>query len=178
MDLITFIPFSIHKNLFDAYEICIKGLNKSDWVIMFDHDVYRVDPGWYKKTMSGIEEYKGNLFTGWTNRIGCYWQVDYRSPESDNIVDHMNYVNTREKQLVYDQTDLQLCGGFYFVFQKKWWEECKGDIGKWHYGGGSLGMDNDFHRSTRERGGKLIQLDIYFYHYYRGGDINKKGHLL
>ena len=168
-----FIPYRTDKNLFKAYDECMALIKPDDYAVFIDHDAMFCGCDWLQTIEDGIKETQGVLFTGWTNRVNCMWQVDVYSPEGNDILRHRKYDDEGFGE--WDQigrTDGQLFSGFFMVIKKSHWENMKPFKNK------MLGLDNEIHKKTRDMGERLYQIGVYLYHWYRDGNERNKDHLL
>jgi hypothetical protein len=179
------IPFSKDKNLFDAYDQHFQLLQDDDWLVINDMDTLFTSYNWYNIIERSTQFFvDGGIFTGYTNRVACRWQVADGCPQCDNIQEHRNFGMRFSKDLTpkqmtpIDRTGESLLSGFLMVISKKFWEEIKPMIVTRQ---GCLGLDNELHLLCRDMRDntdwKVYQIPIYMYHWYRGG-TNDKTHLL
>lgn len=173
------IPFNGDKNIGVYYNEAMNLLpNDSDYMVFVDGDTIFTTPDFG----SLIEEViKLNplvdMFTCYTNRVGCDWQVH---PNVDGSNDDMKYHMEFGKQLkmdnstqVTDVTNNSPFSGMLFIIKKSAWDKI-GGVKKT----GMLGVDNDIHMNIRKHDMKLYRIDgLYVYHWYRGGDKNNTKHL-
>ena len=146
----------------------------NDWVIFRDHDTIFCGNDWYTKIAEAIEV-KGDsgIYTCWTNRVNCEWQVDPDSPIDDNMWNHWDHSFFREPKGLIDRTDEeQMFSGMLMVIQKKQWLKIFPLLKR-----KLLGMDNEIHQACLKLGYKIWQIDLYIYHRYRWGVKNDKHHL-
>ena len=152
--------------------------NDSDYIVFVDGDTIFTTPDFG----SLIEEViKLNplvdMFTCYTNRVGCKWQVH---PDVDGFNNDMKYHMDFGKQLkmdngtqVTDVTNNSPFSGMLFIIKKSAWDKIGGAKKT-----GMLGVDNDIHMNIRKHGMKLYRIDgLYVYHWYRNNDKNDTKHL-
>ena len=146
----------------------------NDWVIFRDHDTMFCSNDWFVKIEDAIQE-KGDsgIYTCWTNRVNCDWQVDFKSPDTDDMWQHWDHAMFREEQEIIDRTgEEQMFSGMLMVIQKKQWLKIYPKLTK-----KLLGMDNEIHKACLDLGLKIWQIDLYIYHRYRWGIKGDKSHL-
>lgn len=168
------IPFSLRKeDLGKVYNEAMETA-KSDWVLLLDHDIFLVDPNWYRKSVEAVD--KIGKQAGWitvgTNAIGNPLQKLHNNPTQD-MDWHLKYSQELDKQyrgLVEDVTSAywpntpRLLSGLFILTHKQAWE----DAGKFPLDM-FLGLDNEYHKRLVNKGYKLFMIkDLYLYHrYYR-----------
>ena len=168
------IPYSPEKDLLFAMDMFMTRMQPEDWVIFRDHDTSFCGNDWYLRIEAAIED-KGEtgIYTGWTNRINCEWQLDKEAPDTDDFYRHWDYDFFREEKGTIDRTgEEQMFSGFLMVIQKQQWERIYSYLTK-----KLLGMDNEIHVACLELGLKIFQADVYLYHRYRWGYQEDKAHL-
>ena len=114
-----------------------------------------------------------------TNRIGCLWQRTGKwESDSDNYHNETGEMIARN---FYDQVqDVsvvprgEVMGGVLIMIRKSTWKNLGGFKPT-----GMLGVDNDIHWKAMDKGEKVyLMKGVYVYHWYRGGDVNNKQHLI
>lgn len=174
-----FIPWNTDKNIGKSYNQCMTLLNSSDWACFIDGDAIHTTTYFGQR----IEQILDNnlsysLLTCYTNRIGCPYQIAPGSDWNTNDMKHhrdfgenlWNKFNTQ----VMDITNNGEMSGVLVLIKKSIWEQVGGFKEE-----KMLTVDNDIHRKVRSIGGKVgLMKGIYLQHWYRGGNINDKRHLL
>ncbi len=186
MKIYSTIPFRKDKNLLSAYNEHFDLLSKDDWLIINDMDTMYTSYDWYQIIERAINQVgsTAGIFTGYTNRVACGWQVIDECPKDDDYEKHRKFGEnfSEGRDLIIDQTGNSLLSGFLMVIRKGYWDKIKGMIQTKR---GCLGLDNEMHLITRDyidHSGPTIdyrvyQIPVYLYHYYRGGK-NYRWHLL
>lgn len=173
-------PYSMKKDIGDSYNQFMELLpNADDWACFTDGDAMFTVRGFGHKIQEVITANPDiHTFTCMTNRVMTPYQRDM---EHWAINDMSSLWNIGQAQWdangteVQDITDDQPFSGVMIMTQKKTWV----DIGGFKEGIGMLGVDNQFHLSTKEHGKRVgLMKGIYLMHYYRNGNPNDKGHLL
>ena len=168
------VPYDQDKRMLDAMQAFMDRMRINDWVIFRDHDTCFCGNDWFTRIWDAVQE-KGNdgIYTGWTNRVNCEWQVDEDSPESDDFYEHWDYDFFREPKRLIDRTDEeQMFSGFLMVIQKQQWKKIYPYLRSQ-----LLGMDNEIHGACLDLGLRIYQVDVYLYHRYRWGIKQDKHHL-
>ena len=172
-------PYNSNKNIGVYYNDTMNLLpNDDDYMVFVDGDTIFTTPDFG----SLIEEViklnpTVDMFTCYTNRVGCKWQVH---PNVDGSNNDMKYHMDFGKQLkldngtqVTDVTNNSPFSGMLFIIKKSAWDKIGGAKKT-----GMLGVDNDIHMNIRKHGMKLYRIDgLYVYHWYRGGNKNDISHL-
>ena len=174
-----FIPWDSEKNIARSYNKSMELLRDEDWACFLDGDAVHTTIYFGKRIEEIIEnnpEY--SLFTCYTNRIGCPYQiapgVDVKSNDQAYHRNIGEALWNKNKSRVIDITNSQLLSGVLILISKKAWL----DIGKIKEGK-MLGIDNQIHLKIKEAKKKVgLMSGIYVQHWYRGGDQQNKKHLL
>lgn len=162
-----FKPYSVTKNLGEAYNEYCKLVPENDWICLLDGDAMflRSDFG------HGIQEYitrkpDVKLWIPVVNRVGkviqCYQRQ--RSKESNlkihkKIADDLYSGGPKSELWKHPKPPSMPC----FVFSKKTWNE----VGGFDETGQILGVDIRFSEKVLKLGQCQIMKSIYLLHYYR-----------
>lgn len=177
--VIHFIPWNTDKNIGKSYNQCMTMVGSKDWGCFVDGDAIHTTTYFGSRIENVIESNPTySLFTCYTNRIGCPYQI---APGSDWNSNDMGYHRTLGENLwnkfntqVIDITNNGEMSGVLILIKKSIWEQVGGFKEE-----KMLTVDNDIHRKVRSIGGKVgLMKGIYLQHWYRGGNINDKRHLL
>jgi len=168
------VAYHPDKDLLQAMDNFMRRMRKHDWVAFRDHDTMFCNNDWWTRIRNAIQQKESSgIYTGWTNRVNCEWQVDQESPNEDNFQEHWDYDFFRKEKKLIDRTDEeQVFSGFLMVIQKAQWLKIRPFLKS-----KMLGMDNEIHHACRELGLRIYQADIYLYHRYRWGVKEDKYHL-
>ncbi len=158
------------KDLGAAYNRYMKLLPKDDdWACFIDHDAMPMTVNWYKQLENILiahPEY--SLLTACTNRIGNPQQKISGLEDTHDIMYHRNIGERLQIQGgtdVMDVTDSHCISGVLMLVKKSVWKKAGG------FKSGFLGIDNKFHISVKEAGGKVgVMRGLYLYHFYRADD--------
>ena len=180
MNIYTFIPYDVNKNLGDAYNRHMNLLKDDDWAVILDHDAMFVQKDWMvhiEKVIKENPEY--GFFTCMMNRVGSKWQMSKDiDKENHDMFYHMNIGKIlRERNFpVVDATELPCLSGVVMIVKKSVWDRIGGAPD------GMLGVDGQLHIRCRKAGVKVgLMPSLYVYHWYRAdGQMNhlhnKQGH--
>lgn len=167
------VPFSLKKEeLGDLYNDTMENA-KNDWVLLLDHDIFLVDPNWYRKSVEAVE--KVGKQAGWitvgTNAIGNPLQKlhNNQTQDMDWHLQFSEHISKKFKGLVEDITPQywpntpRLLSGLFILTHKEAWNKAGG------FPKGFLGVDNEYHKRLVNTGYRLFLIkDLYIYHrYYR-----------
>lgn len=163
------IPYHPNRHLGTCYNRIMGSSN--GWVLFFDHDVFLLNPNWYKICLDAT--IKLGHDAGWitcrTNRVGCLQQRVSIRKDTDDLKYHYR-ISKRiwekhgdesvEMQRMYKKK-LSLPSGFFMLTHKKAWQ----DIGGFREG--FIGVDNDYALDLWDKGYKIhILMGLYVYHQY------------
>lgn len=170
-------PYSSEKDLGKAYNEFAALVPVDAWLCLMDADTMPTVPdyGWLIEQVI-INNPHVEAFTATTNRVKCKWQL----ADVDWTNDNMQYHRVKGYELallhgskVEDVTKLHVFSGFFLCIKKSLWDKIGGAKE-----GAILGVDNNLHRRIRNAGARLYcARGLYFYHWYRGGNINDTSHL-
>ena len=175
----NYIPWDSNKNIGVSYNKILNLVDEDDWVCFLDGDAVHTSPFFgvrLEEVIVNNSDY--SMFTCVTNRIGCPYQIAQGVNQiSDDQKYHREFgekIWNSYKTQVVDITKLQLLSGVLILIQKKAWSKVGGFKET-----GMLGVDNDIHTKFKNFGFKVgLMKGIYVQHWYRGGNINNKKHLL
>jgi GT2 family glycosyltransferase len=169
----TFIPYSLEKNLGQAYNNCMKLISDKDWAVFLDYDVMFTIRDWQYHLDNVIKKYGDvGLYTCFTNRAGTKVQT---APGVDrNIHDllyHMEFGRKLRKKYGDRISDLKLeekkrvrLSGFFMLISKKTWNRIGGSQRK-----GLSKVDWEIAQKIVDSKLKVFRIDgLYAYHYRRG----------
>jgi hypothetical protein len=173
------LPWDSNKNIGKYLNEVMSKLDDDDWLCIMDCDTIHTTTYFGKYIEDVIDnnpEY--SLFTCYTNRIACTWQISPNSDwDSDDMVYHRNLGEklwNENKTKVIDVTNNSLLSGILMLLNKRTWVTMgKFEENMLH------GFDNNVHTKVKNSGLKVgLMTGIYVYHWYRGGDKTNKFHLL
>ena len=169
----TFIPFSINKNIGDAYNRCMDLIGPGDWAAMLDHDCMFVCRDWYPLLLKAVKKYpQYGLFTCYANRVGTKVQrAPGVSAETHDILYHRQFAKKMGDKYKDGATDLRLedkkrpkISGYFMLVSKKTWQSIGGATRK-----GMSKIDWHIVQKCVKQGIKVARIDgLYVYHYRRG----------
>jgi GT2 family glycosyltransferase len=177
------VPFDSNKNIGRYYNRFMEAVPRdNDWACYIDGDTLFTTPDYGLLLENAIKENPdADCFTAYTNRVGCKWQIAPGvNTESDDIRYHRKF--GEDLKLIYgssvkEVTDVprdRVMSGFLFMLKKSAWK----DIGGFKEAG-MLTIDNDLHWKLQDYGKKFYLIKgLYLYHWYRGGNMKDKRHLL
>jgi hypothetical protein len=173
------IPWNSSKNIGVYYNSFMKLLEKDDWACFLDGDAIHTTTYFGRNIEDTIlDNPKFSLFTCYTNRIGCRYQiapnVDQKNNDQAYHREFGEKIWNANKTKVLDITNSGLLSGVLILIKKEFW--CK--VGGFK-DGGMLGVDNDIHKKVRDA--KLavgLMSGVYVQHWYRGGNAKYKDHLI
>lgn len=173
------IPFNSQKNIGMYYNEFINLLpNDNDYAAFFDADTIVTTPDYGCLIEQVIKEHpEYDMFTCYTNRVCCDWQVHpLVDRSSNNMMYHMNFgkqLKDLNGSKIIDVTNNSLFSGMFFIVKKSAWKRIGGAITK-----GMLGVDNDIHKKIKKHGLKFgLITGMYVYHWYRNNNSNSINHL-
>lgn len=163
----TIIPHEPGAKLGEAYNRAMKTV--ADWVLFIDHDLYIVNPNWYRIMLCAIREigHRAGWITCYTNRVssamkGWMWRPD--APKGDDIEEHRKFGRKLWDDNGLHSTDITQApplSGFWILTHKKAWEKVGG------FKPGQISVDNDYHIKLVQAGYEVHRMDgMYVYHHY------------
>lgn len=173
------IPWNSGKNIGQSYNQTMSLVKSQDWVCFIDGDAVHTTSFFGSRIEQIIEANpKYSLFTCYTNRIGCDWQiapnVDKNSNDQKYHREFGEFLWNTNKTKVIDVTKSSPMSGVMLLINKSSWESVGG-----FKEDKMLSIDNDIHnriRNARMKAG--LMTGIYVQHWYRGGNQGDKKHLL
>ena len=127
MNLYTFVPYDLEKNLGAAYNRCLNLLEDDDWAVILDHDAMFVQKDWLvhiEKTIKDNPEY--GFFTCYMNRVGSQWQMPPGiDKENHDMFYHMDVGKKlrAENPPVQDATNFPYLSGVVMIVKKSVWDK-------------------------------------------------------
>jgi len=173
------IPWNSNKNIGQSYNDMMNLVDDNDWVCFIDGDSVHTTHYFGIRIEQVIDNNPNySLFTCLTNRIACKYQL---APNVDWKNDSQSYHRQIGENLwsknttsVVDITTNTPLSGVMILIKKLAWSRVGGFKQE-----KMLSVDNDIHTKFKNAGLKVgLMTGIYLQHWYRGGDINNKKHLL
>lgn len=178
-------PYSLTKNLGQAYNEAMSLIPQTDWACLMDYDTMFLtsDCGailheYARRAIETIPATHAPLMTCYTNRINPradHQLLNGECQETDSIKIHLGYASAR-RLFLYQTTELKrVISGFLMLVHRQTW-----DALKFSENMKCLGVDNDYSQRILESGRKILRMEgLYIWHTYRlGTGINDKTHLL
>jgi len=173
-----FIPWNSDKNIGKSYNEMMHLIDSNDWGCFIDGDAVHTTHYFgsrIEQTIKKNPEY--SLFTCYTNRIGCKYQI---APNTNWIINDQAYHReigeklwSENGTLVLDITKNSPMSGVMILLKKSMWERVGGFKEE-----KMLSVDNDIHMKVKNANGKVgLMKGIYLQHWYRGGNIGDIKHL-
>lgn len=174
-----FIPWNSQKNIGKSYNDMMSLVGPNDWVCFLDGDAVHTTHHFGFKIEEVIKYNPTySMFTCYTNRVACKYQVAPNVNWGNNDQSYHRTVGENlwnsNKTDVIDITNNPELSGVLILLKKSAWEKVGG-----FKENKMLTVDNDMHVKIRNAGLRVgLMKGIYVQHWYRGGDINNKKHLL
>lgn len=169
---IAYAPPGYEGDLGRAYNDYMERLDPEDWALFIDHDAMLPDQHWRQLVTPILARLASEavLVVARTNRIGSPYQRLSLLEDEHRLSVHAafaRFLRERESDATVDVTHLPPASGVLMLLRRSTWERTR-------FPHGFLAVDNDFHRSLRARGGRiLLPLGLYAYHFYRAdGDAS------
>ncbi len=175
------IPWNSTKNIGLYYNAFMRLLpSKNDYACFVDGDACFTTNHFGKQLEDIIKKYpECGLFTAMTNRLACKWQrvgnwvsndmADHRRIGEMLLNDHYDQVKD-----VTDRGVKEPLGGVLILIKQSTWHNMGG-----FRENGMLGVDNDIHyRAIKAKEKVYLMKGVYMQHWYRGGNIKDKAHLV
>jgi GT2 family glycosyltransferase len=173
------IPWNSDKNIGKSYNETMSLVRSNDWVCFIDGDSVHTSHFFGSRIEEVIESNPSySLFTCYTNRIGCGYQiapkVDGKNNDQKYHRDFGENLWNQYKTEVMDITKSGPLSGVMILIRKSEWERVGGFKEE-----KMLSVDNDIHDKFTKAGLKVgLMKGLYLQHWYRGGDPSDKKHLL
>ena len=183
MEIRTSIVWNTDKNIGVSYNKEMESLpSDDDFRCFIDGDACFTTDFWGKQLEDIVSKYKNcGCFVGVTNRIGCLWQrVEGVDWDNNDMAYHRKVGNIMFDTRYTDITDVsnvpkgEVQGGVLILLKKSVWKRVGG-----FKENGILGIDNDLHWKLQDHNEPVYMMNgVYVYHWYRGGYMTNKKHLL
>jgi hypothetical protein len=173
------IPWNSDKNIGKSYNETMSLVRDKDWVCFLDGDAVHTSSFFGSNIESVINNNPSySLFTCYTNRVNSKWQlapnVDWKNNDQSYHREIGQKLWLENNTNVINVTNLPPLSGVLILIKKEAWSIVGG-----FKEDKMLAIDNDIH--IKFKNSKLnigLMKGIYVQHWYRGGDINNKQHLL
>lgn len=173
-------PYSNEKNLGKAYNQSMALIPDNDWACILDYDTLLLTPdigiilSKYSEIFENSEDVR--MLTCFTNRIHPMSKQLLNNKINDNADVRVHIqIAEKQKQYLYQTTELDVFSGFLMLMKKEWWYEQQftEDLK-------CLGVDSNYRERLAGRGKKIMRMDgLYVWHTYRlMNGIKDKAHLL
>ncbi len=180
------IPWDTSKNIGKYYNAFMRLLpSDNDFACFVDGDACFTTQFFGKQLEDIVNLYpECSCFTSMANRIGCKWQQQFDQNSAEWLNNDMAFHRAKGKEIQFkhyatiaDVSDVprgEVLGGVLILIKKSLWKKIGGFKET-----GMLGIDNDLHWKCMDAGEKVyLMKGVYLYHWYRGGDMSDKQHLL
>jgi GT2 family glycosyltransferase len=166
-----FVPYSLNKKLFEAYDNCMSLLQEDDWACFLDGDTMFFESNFGHQIQEYIDHYPDTgMFTCYSSRCAYHYMVPHgTNQEADSITYH----RSRSKEL-YNKMHLQVkeindhVSGHLMCMKKNTWMLIRPDLLRVTDGANLLGVDTQISNQLRGYGLKILLMrGIYLMHYYR-----------
>ncbi len=173
-------PYSLEKNLGQAYNEAFQNCPDDQWLCVTDWDVMFLTPDAISILHGYARLYpETGIFTCWTNRIhpGTTNQLlGGIVNEDDSIRNHIKIAEQQRSTDLYKAIPIyKVISGFLMMINKKTWNEIKFSEDM-----KCLGVDNDYSKKVLDSGKSILCMSgLYVWHTYRLiNGIKDKSHLL
>ncbi len=172
-------PYNSDKNIGKYYNQFMKLLpNDNDFVCFVDGDAMFTTHFFGTQIEDITKKYPDcGLFTAMTNRVGTKYQCVPNMWDNNDMQDHWTIGKNLYNHYYDDTINITKSpplSGFLILLRKKEWKHAGGFLED-----KMLGIDNSIHYRVRDFGGQVkLMTGVYLMHYYRGGDMANKEHLL
>lgn len=177
------VPFDSNKNIGKYYNSFMDIIpDDDDWACIVDGDTIFTTPDYGLIIEKVVQEnLDASCFTGFTNRVGCEWQI---APGVDVTSDDIKYHRDfgEKMKIIYGSSVVDVTNkpknavmsGFLIMIKKSAWRTIGGFKDE-----GMLGVDNDLHWKLQNHNLKFYLIrGLYLYHWYRGGNKKYIEHLI
>ncbi len=163
--VITFIPYSLEKNIGKAYNQCMSMLKEDDdWGCLTDGDIMFMTPDWGHQLQELVDLHpNAGIITCMTNRIANKYQRTGNG--STNILDHYKIAQQRLR-VRRGKTHLtrRHISGFLMMVKKSTWNEVKFP----EIENAILDIDGLFSNAILDAKKDIVIAEgLYVLHYYR-----------
>jgi len=171
-------PYSITKNLGQAYNEAMSRIPDGDWACLMDYDCMFLTPDCGQILHTYANKFQdAGLLTCYTNRIhpSATNQLLEGVFNENLSIDYHIALAERQKRNLYCATELKKeVSGFLMMIKKETWNEVK-----FREGIGCLGVDNHYCWDLMAKGKSIYRMDgLYVWHSYRiKNGITDKTHL-
>jgi len=167
------VPYSTQGNLGKAYNASFEGISANEWLCIMDGDILFTNNLWGRRIAKHCKDNDGCILVGSTNLLSATDQLaGARHNYSMNISEHavieaaLGEAGASVKQLTNPPA------GALFVMQRKTFDE----VGP--FLNGLLKIDTEYFRRALAKDVPILRMmDVYFFHYYRGGKMRDVDHL-
>lgn len=172
-------PYSIDKNLGQAYNAAMEIIPDGDAACFIDGDIAFTVPNYGHILSEYVNAYPDNVLTCWTNRIHKLSVGQQSECTSSDFEEVLRYAD----RIKEDRSTSVIKGpvsGFLLVIPKKIWKNTPfPEVNNYRPGDPNLlGVDNYFTNKIREKGIEILRMNgLIVYHGYRLL-TGKKDHLL
>lgn len=158
-------PYSLNKNLGEAYNDHIRHYSADDWLCIKDVDTTFLTPDAVRHIHEYTQLYPDTgLFTCFTNRVANREQLlGGLISNVEGMKTHLR-IAINQKRYLYEYKELvKPISGFLMVVKKSTWDEIKFSEDMM-----CLGVDNDYHNRLVSAGKSVRRMNgIYVWHTYR-----------
>jgi hypothetical protein len=174
-----FTPYSVEKNIGSYYNDCMAMLPAGCWACFVDGDAMFTTPNFGHQLQEVINKHGNDykLFTSVTNRVGTKYQCVEGMWDVESMKEHREVgklLQEKNDTNVEDITNNSPISGVLILIEKDAWFYSDRFAER-----GMLGVDNSIHYAIRNKGHKVgLMTGVYVQHYYRGGNIKDKKHLM
>ena len=171
-------PYSLTKDLGQAYNEAMSRISDGDWACLMDYDAMFLEPDCGRILHDYAEKFPhAGLMTCFTNRISpsAKDQLLDGVVSENFLIDYHTERAYQQKRFLYQATELKHeISGFLMMVKKETWK-----LIKFRDGVGCLGVDNNFCWDLMKANGSIYRMDgLYVFHSYRiKNGIQDKSHL-
>lgn len=179
-----FSPYSVIKNLGEAYNQHVQLIGDDDTAVLTDGDTCWLTPDYGMVISEYVKQYPDAVLTCWTNRINEKAEQQWpHDRDNSDMRFHLNCALLVQSQPLSVTALHGFVSGFCLVVPKKVWNQHKFAEKQVYEDRGPhnlLGVDNDWTNRIRAAGVPVLRMNnVYMWHTYRllTGDADKS-HLL
>lgn len=165
----VFKPFSLTKQIGDAYNAHCEITPPGSWILIMDYDAIILDPRAFQIMEEAIRRYPDtDIFSCYASRIGYNHQrLTTRIEDNDSIGYHIQIATDQATKYGSDCKNVPSIAGFFMLFSREYWE--RNPFQKGMFDDSGRLFDRVFCMEAEKKGKiKLIQ-GIYVWHTYRLG---------